>query len=328
MPIATPEAAHALANDLRRATGEAVARLGTTAVREGCHRVKLHWPPHPVSPDYHVGAADWTERASFEAYGETFEVRVARTSHGVFGRCEELWHEARGDSIEAMLQRLRQEAEPLFRRQLAAGRALGLPGRFTAPLRDLPPLGLLRLLYCEDRDVAADAATEIETHASTGLFFPALLEILRDRQHPQRRSAQWCVLDLFEDLPSFARTREEQGDAVEAMRVLLWDAEDDACRAIYKAGVVLGGHVSGDWGGPALLSVLAAPSRIGRRSAMHGLYHVVEWNPEMRDVVVWTLSGSALNDPEPVLRAYAKAMARDIARGRDHVPDPVFADGL
>ena len=326
MPTATPEAAYALANDLLRSVDEAVARLGTTAVREPGHRVKFHWPPHPVSHEYHVLADAWTETASLAAHGETFEVRVARTPHGVFGRCEELWHEARGATLDAMLRKLRIDVEPLFKRQFAIARALGQKGRFKDHLRDLPPLGLLQLLYCEDRDVAGDATVEIETHASTGLFLPALLEILRDRRHPMRRSAQWCVLDLFEDLPSFARTIEEQSRAVDAMRELLWDAEDDVCRVVYKAGVVLGGHVSGKQGGPALLAALEAPSRIGRRAAIHGLYHVVEWSPEMRDIVVWTLSGVAKKDPERVLRRYADDMARDIAKGRDHVADPVFDD--
>lgn len=326
MPTATTEAARTLADEFCRWMDEVVSGLGTTVAREPGHRVVFHWPPHPVSRDFHVAASDWTDEAVFEAHRETFAVVVANTEHGVFVRCEELWHEARGATLEAALQRIRREVEPLFKRQFSIARALSVPGRFTGHVRDLPSLDLLRLLYCEDRDVAADATVEIETHASTGLFFPSLVEILRDRRHPLRRSAQWCVLDLFEDLPSFARTKEEQSEAVEAMRAMLMDAEDDYCRTVYKAGVVLGGHVSGDWGGPALLSALSSPSRIGRRAAIHGLYHVVEWNPEMRDLVVWSLGGVAANDPEPVLRRYANDMARDIARGRDHVPDPVFED--
>ncbi len=324
MQTATPEPAHELAKNLLRAVDGAVARLGTTAAVEPGHRVKFQWPPHPVSRDYHVLASDWTEHANFEAHGETFDVDVARTPHGVFGRCESLWQEARAGTLEAMLEALREGAEPLFERQFAVSRALGISGRFKGRLRELPPFDLLRLLYCEVRDVASYAATEISTHASSGLFLPSLLEILNDRRHPLRRSAQWCVLDLFEDLPSFARTEDEQAGAVAAMRGLLWDAEDDYCRTAYKAGVVLGGHVAGALGGPALLSVLDAPSRIGRRAAIHGLYHVVEWNPEMRDLVVWALSGAAATDPEAVLRRYAADMARDIDAGKDHVPDPIF----
>ena len=326
MPTATPQAARDLANSLLRAVDEAVLRLGTTEARKPGHRVEFHWPPHPTSRGYRVTACDWTERTSFEAYGETFAVEVARTPHGVFGRSEALWHEARGDDDASMLEALRTEAEPLFVRQMAMARALGLEGRFTGHIRDLDPSGLLRLLYCEDRDVAADAMVEIDAHASNGLFLPSLVLILKDRRHPMRRSAQWCVLDLFESLPSFAPEEADQAAAVEAMRDLLWDAEDDYCRTVYKAGVVLGGHVSGALGAPALLSVLGGPSRIGRRAAMHGLYHVVEWNPEMRGVVVWALSGSAKSDPEKALRRYAADMARDIADGRDHVADPVFED--
>jgi hypothetical protein len=325
MTIATSEAAYALANELRRSIDDAVARIDPNDPCVPGHRVKFHWPPHhPVSYEYHVGASDWTESAHFEAHGETFPVKVARNEHGVFARCEELWHEARAATLEGAIEKLRVEVEPLFARQMAVARALGIPGRFTGHIRDLPPLSLLQLLFCDDRDVAHDAMTEIETHASTGLFLPSLLEILNDRVHPMRRSAQWCVLDLFEDLPSFAATPEEEARAVKAMASLLWDAEDDYCRTIYKAGVVLGGHVSGDQGGAALLSALRAPSRIGRRSAMHGLYHVVEWNPDMTDVVVWALTGAAKDDTEPVLRQYAADMARDIAQGTDHAPDPVF----
>lgn len=329
MTTATPEAAYALANDLRRSLDQAVANMDLSIPCKPGHRVTFHWPPHhPVSYEYHVAAREWKEVAGFEADGETFEVQVARTAHGVFGRSEELWHEARAETLEEMLRKLREEVEPLFARQRAIARALGQTGRFKGHVRDLAPLDLLRLLFCDDRDVAHDAMTEIETHASTGLFLPSLLEILHDRTHPMRRSAQWCVLDLFEDLPSFASTEDEEARAVKAMADLLWDAEDDYCRTVYKAGVVLGGHVSGKLGCPALLGALGAPSRIGRRSAIHGLYHVVEWSPDMRDVVVWALTGTAKDDAEPILRRYAADMARDIAQSADHVPDPVFADGI
>jgi len=329
MTTATPEAAYALANDLRRSIDHAVASMDLSRPCKPGHRVAFHWPPHhPVSYEFHVATTDWKETASFEAHGETFLVQVAKTEHGVFGRSEELWHEVRASSVEAMLEKLCEEVEPLFARQQAIARSLGLPGRFKGHIRDLSPLDLLNLLFCDDRDAGHDAMTEIETHASTGLFLPSLLEILHDRTHPMRRSAQWFVLDLFEDLPSFASTDEEEARAVKAMADLLWDAEDDHCRAIYKAGVVLGGHVSGKLGGPALLGMLSAPSRIGRRAAMHGLYHTVEWNPDLKDVVVWALSGAANNDPEPVLRRYATDMAHDISLGADHVPDPVFAEEM
>src|SRR5207244_1266378 len=110
-------------------------------------------------------------------------------------------------------------------------------------LRELTPLDLLKLLYCEDRDVANEAKTEIELNASNHAFFPSLVHVLRDRLHPNRRSAQWCVLDLFEDLPSYCDSSQDEVAAVDAMKTLIWDAEDDFARTIYKAGVVLGGHL-------------------------------------------------------------------------------------
>jgi hypothetical protein len=226
-----------------------------------------------------------------------------------------------------MLQRLRETSEPLFQRQLAISRALELPGRFTGHIRDLAPLDLLKLLYCDDRDVANEARTDIETHASDRIFFPALLAVLSDRRHPNRRSAQWCVLDLFEGLPSFCDTPDDEMAAVQAMKGLIWDAEDDYARTVYKAGVVLGGHIPYVHGGPTLIECLQAPSRIGRRSAIHGLYHVVEWVPEMQGEVVASLRRTAADDPDPTLRAYAMAMANDIERADgDHAADPLFPD--
>ena len=83
----------------------------------------------------------------------------------------------------------------------------------------------------------------------------------------------------------------------------------------------------GDIGGRVLLQCLKAPSKIGRRSAIHGLYHVVEWDPASRGRVVKGLEEVALSDPEPLLRQYAADMARDIAEMRpDHIDEPVFAD--
>jgi hypothetical protein len=291
------------------------------------HRIPFRWPPHPISYKYHVLASDWTGRASLEAHGETFEVKVARTPHGIFGRSEELWHEARGETLEEMLQNLRDESEVLFQRQLAISEALEQEGRFTGHINDLGPLELVKLLYCRDRDVANEAKTEIETHASLGIFCPTLIQILEDDRHPMRRSAQWCALDLFEDLPSFCSTLDEQKQAIAAMKGLLWNAPDDYARTIYKAGVVLGGHLPNALGGPTLIECLEAPSKIGRRSAIHGLFHVVEWRPEMRDSVVEALRGHARKEKEPVLAEYAALMADDIANACfDHVPEPVFPE--
>ncbi|AIE87820.1 hypothetical protein [Fimbriimonas ginsengisoli] len=304
------------------------ANGGSTAARKPAHRIKFHWPPHPVSYSFHVLASDWTGTASFEAHGDVFEVQVARTPFGVFGRAPDIWHEERGETEAQMLARLRETSEPLFQRQLAIGRALERPGRFTGHVRDLPPIDLLKLLYCEDRDVANEARSEVETHASSNrVFFPALVAVLSDRRHPNRRSAQWCVLDLFEDLPSYCDSPEEELAAVQAMKGLIWDAENDYARTVYKAGVVLGGHLPYVYGGPTLMECLEAPSRIGRRSAIHGLYHVVEWVPALQADVVAALRRVAEQDTEPILRAYAAAMAGDLERADgDHAADPIFPD--
>ncbi len=302
---------------------------GSTVARKPAHRLKFNWPPHPISYSYHVLASDWTGSATLESHGESFPVEVASTPYGVFGRCNDIWLEARGDTLAEMLEHMKLAAHPYFHRQFLINRNLERSGPFSGHIRDLSPEDLLKLLFCEDRDVANDARIEIETHSSAHQFTPALIFILKDRRHPNRRSAQWCVLDLFEDLTSFCRTTEEQLEAVQAMRDLLWDAEDDYARTIYKAGVVLGGHLPHKLGGPALLECLAAPSRIGRRSAIHGLFHVVEWMPAMRDEVVAALQKAADSEPDPQLKEFARLMSRDIAHGDyDHIPEPVFPEEL
>src|SRR4051812_13264359 len=87
---------------------------GSTAVIKPEHRVKFQWPPHPVSYSYHLLASDWTGSAQFEAYGEKFDVEVANTPYGVFGRCNAIWLEARGSGLEEMLAAMSECAEPLF----------------------------------------------------------------------------------------------------------------------------------------------------------------------------------------------------------------------
>lgn len=323
-----PPLAAEIVPELRDYVERAVERSGgdTAAVRPS-HRVKFHWPPHPVSYEYHVLASDWTGKASFEAHGETFEVRVARTPFGVFGRCDAIWHEDRGDTLELMLYNLRRSSEPLFQRQLLICETLERDGRFTGHISELSPLDLLKLLYCRDRDVAHEARGVIEAQASSRVFLPALIAILEDRRHPYRRSAQWCVLDLFEDLPSFCEHEDEERAAVAAMKGLIWDADDDYARTIYKAGVVLGGHIPYTYGGPTLIECLRAPSRIGRRSAIHGLFHVVEWMPDLRDTVVAALREEAGNETDPQLKQFAIDMARDIEnQDPDHIPEPVFPE--
>ena len=325
-----PLTAEATARDLQGYIERAVAANGgSTIARKPAHRIKFHWPPHPISYSFHVLSTDWTGSASFEAHGETFPVEVARTPFGVFGRCRAIWHEERGDTEDEMLANLRQSSEALFQRQMAMSRTLERPGRFTGSVGGMTPVDLLRLLYCDDRDVANEAKVEIEVHGSDRVFFPSLLTIIEDRRHPNRRSAQWCVLDLFEDLPSYCDSEEQERAAVAAMKGLIWDAEDDYARTIYKAGVVLGGHLPYTYGGPTLIECLEAPSRIGRRAAIHGLFHVAEWMPSLTDTVIGALRSSASNDPEPILRAYAAQLAGDVRRGdTDHAPDPLFPEEL
>lgn len=307
---------------------ESVARAGgsTRGIKPG-HRVKFHWPPPAVSREFDVHHSDWRESATFEAYGETFQVLVARNKHGVFGRCESIWLEAMGKDDAAMLRRLRDAAEPLFKRQIAIANTTGRIGRYSGSIRDLTPAEILKLLYCEDRDVANTARIEIETHATSHLFTQALIAVLRDRRHPNRRVAQWCVLDLFEDLTTYATSADEEAEAVEAMRGLLWDAEDDFARTVFKAGTVIGGHLKSEIAAPTLIESLTSPSRIGRRAAIHGLFHVVEWQPSAKEVVVDSLRAHVGTESDPLLKDFAESIAQDIERGSyDHLPEPTFPD--
>src|SRR5437868_4305280 len=89
------------------------------------HRVKFCWPPHPISYSFHVLTSDWTSSTTISMHGESFDVRMARTPFGVFGRCSALWLEAKGDTEEEMLHLLAKAAEPLFRRQFAIAGCLG-----------------------------------------------------------------------------------------------------------------------------------------------------------------------------------------------------------
>ncbi|MHB8635801.1 MAG: hypothetical protein ACYC96_04940 [Fimbriimonadaceae bacterium] len=289
------------------------------------HRKKLRWPPPSTSHRYHVLATDWRGEAALEIHGERLPVQVASGPYGVFGRCESIWLEARGDSQALMLQNMAVAAEPFFKKALGINAVLGESGRFRGHVEDLDPLSHLKLLFAEDRDIADDGQVEIEKHARTKLFGPALIEVLRDRRHRCRRTAQWCVLDLFEELPAYCRDADEERLAVAAMKALMWDAEDDYARAVFKAGVVIGGHLSETYGGPVLIECLAAPSRIGRRSAIHGLFHVVEWVPELRDSVAATLRDHATAESDPLLAEFSLRLAADIeSESVDHGPEPVF----
>jgi hypothetical protein len=134
-------------------------------------------------------------------------------------------------------------------------------------------------------------------------------------------------LDLFEDLSCFAKGEDDWMAAVESIKSLIWDAEDDYARTIFKAGVVLGGHMPYLHGARALVECLKAPSRIGRRSAIHGMYHLAEWAPEHRDNILERLQEVSASDPEPTLRQYATAMGQDVARADTiHVEDVWFPE--
>ncbi|HLO97705.1 MAG TPA: hypothetical protein VK171_03830, partial [Fimbriimonas sp.] len=110
------------------------------------------------------------------------------------------------------------------------------------------------------------------------------------------------------------------------MQSLLMDAEDDYARTVYKAGVVLGGHIPHRHGGKALLECLDAPSAVGRRSAIHGLFHVCEWVPSLTDEVVHALRAHGKSEVDPQLSIFSFAIAEDIVKGTvDHTPEPVFA---
>lgn len=291
------------------------------------HRVPFHWPPHPVSKDFHVLPSDWTGKANIELNGQVYDVQIARTAQGVFGRIEKIWNEARGQSLEDVFAKLREGAAPYFARQDAISRTIGRQEAVVGRFADLEPLDQLKLLYCPDRDVAHEAQLAIETRASSGLYAPALILVLKDNLHPYRRSAQWCVLDMFEDLPSFCPDEAAQTEAVDAVRELIWNSTDDYARTIYKAGVVLGGHVCTAQAAEALLACVHAPSKYGRRSAIHAVFHLAEWMPAVNDRILSALDRAAADDPEPALREFAKSMARDVrARAYEHMTEPAFPE--
>ena len=305
-----------------------IAHPNTRSIAPG-HRSPLKWPPHPVSHDFHVVPHDWTEKINREYLSEEFVISVARLPVGVFGRIDKIYAEAYGQDFEEMLRNLQITISPYLKREAQIAETLGIESRFEGKIRELKPLDLLKLLFCPDRDVARDAQIEIETHARGGLFTLAMVVALNNDTHPYRRVAQWCVLDMFEDLPTLVRNRVEEASAVEAVKNLLWNATDDYARTVYKAGVVLGGHICTQGAADALIACLFAPSKIGRRSAMHAVFHLVEWLPARRGEVVTKLRNAAQNDPEDVLRGFAAHMAADIEQGEnDHMTEPTFAEEM
>jgi hypothetical protein len=290
-------------------------------------RTPFHWPPVRPAPCARVRADAWTGLSRISAYGELFPVETAQADGQWMGRVPGIWNEAAADTEAEMLDQLREGMEPLLRRQITIAEGLGLPGRWTRPLEAADAFGLLRLLFSPDRDVSICAGLEIEKRASSRQFGEALLVVLRSERHPWRRSAQWAALDMMEDPGAFFPSPEAMNRAVEATKKMMWDASDDYARAVYKAGVVLGGHFSTPEAGRALIECISAPSRIARRSAMHAVFHLNEWLPEMKEPILSALRSQAEIEPEPELADFALAMAHDIEReSHDHVTEPLFAE--
>lgn len=293
------------------------------------HRKPFRWPPHTVSRDFHVVPDDWKEISHHDFRGETYEVQWAETDQGIFGRVIGLWNEARGQSREEVLRNLEQGAEPWLNRMDIITEALGLPSRFHGYINELSSPDLAALLFARDRDVAYHALTEIEKRASQLQFADAFVEILSDTCHPYRRTAQWCVLDMLEDYRAFCRSEGEVQAVVDAIAQFMGETDDDYCRAVYKAGVVLGGHFCNEPAARALIRLLTAPSKIGRRSAMHAVFHLVEWLPDHRIEVVDALRKAAETESEPLLKDFALSQAKDIEAGAtEHKEEPVFSEEL
>lgn len=325
---------NATANEILAGVNDAILRgfkeagEDSTAVNPG-HRVSFHWPPHSVSRDYHVTQECWRDESEHEIRGEKYMVQWATTEHGVFGRIIDLWNEAKGESREEVLSLLLEGATPWFDRMDAISNSIGSPNRFHGQIVDLASPDIAKLLFCSDRDVASAAVVEIEKRASTAEFLPSFIAILRDGLHPYRRTAQWCVLDMLEDYSAFCKTDAEVKEAVDAIEFLMSTTHDDHARAIYKAGVVLGGHFCNEPAANALINCLTAPSKVGRRSAMHAVFHLVEWLPAERTRVIAALEAAAQQESEPLLKEFALSQARDISSGAsDHMEEPVFAEEI
>lgn len=313
--------------ELRDALANWLNSAPITAPVDPGPREKFRWPPPSEAALFHVADTDWKGTHEVKIHGETYLVETAETPFGFFARCAALWIDAKGTSLQTCSKLLVDKSRPYFKRMEALSDVLGLSTRFKGHIKDLAPENLLKVLFCRDRDAANEARIEIEKRARTRLYSLALVEILNSNRHPNRRSAQWCVLDLFEDLPEYCRDQSEIDLAIESSQSLIWNSEDDICRVVYKAGVVLGGHLADIGGAKALIHCLNSPSKIGRRSAMHGLFHVVEWVPSLSDEVVQALRERAKTDPEPILRTYALQMAHDIELNEtDHVEDPIFPE--
>ncbi len=304
------------------------SRTPLPAVDPG-HRYSFHWPPHAISRDYHVTSDQWKTSSQHELRGESYEIQWAETEHGMFGRVIDLWNEAKGDSQDEVLFGLEKGAAPWLDRMDCISSTLGLQSRYHGLIRELTSGQLAALLFAQDRDIAYAASTEIEKRASQLTFSEAFVAILSDEYHPYRRTAQWCVLDMLEDYRAFCKTDAEVSANVDAILKLMMNAPDDYARTIYKAGVVLGGHFCNEPAANALIKCINAPSRIGRRSAMHAVFHLVEWLPDHRTDVVNALHSAAERESEPLLKEFALSQANDIESGAmEHKEEPVFSDEI
>lgn len=311
--------------------------LGTKALKPD-HLQPWHWPPHSVGMDYHVDPNRYEPSEPLRVLDRVYRLERQETPYGTFGRLPEIWAEARGDNDDTMRAALQRQVRPLIRRQAEIARTLEVPPHPWSPphdgprlyegsIRDLSDLDKLKLFYCWNRSIAQEARLEIEVAGHRPTFYPALVQILRDTEHPHRRIAHWLVLDMLEELPLFCREAEGQQLAIDAIHDLMVEAEDDYARAIFKAGVVLGGHIMTEPAAAVLFKLTEAPSKIARRSAIHAVFHLAEWLPERKEEIIATLERCAANDPEPLLREFASAMARDVrAENLDHMTEPTFPD--
>ncbi len=289
------------------------------------HYIPWKWPLHPISADYRLSASEWKSSEVVQIAGVDYAVLVATTDFGVFGRCEALRCEAMGKDLATMIANVAKTAKPLLARRKLVGEILRLDGPFTGSIRDLSTLDHLKLFYATDRAIAHDAQAQIETGPNHKLVFDACIEILNDRDHPNRRTAQWLVLDLFEDLPSVASTAQDETVAIDAIYNLIASSTDDFARTIFKAGVVLGGHICTHYCAERLIQLTTAPEKIARRSAVHACFHLVEWLPESKDSVVKAVQYVAESDPEQLLRTFAASVVRDILADEiDHMIEPKF----
>jgi hypothetical protein len=323
-PVTSSHVLEAYAASVERAVAAAGGQ--TRAIKPG-HRIPFNWPPDLPSHRYHLRPDQWKPGGVLNVRGEDLTFDFAETDYGFFGRVEHLHNEALAENLEDLKVKLAEGCSPWFDRMEAIGRALGLPGRFRGSMTELTSDSLVTLLTCPDRDVAATAVSKIERRASEGVFLPSFLAILREARHPYRRIGQWCVLDMLEDHSAFAKTESEVTEVCAAIRDMMWDNPDDYARVVYKAGVVLGGHIVTPSAADALMACLNAPSRYARRSAMHAVFHLAEWMPERRIDIVAALKKAEVNETEPLLRAFAGHQARDVEnQATDHVQEPVFPD--